>query len=386
MHLAQTTGPGKTLYPRLAALTEQGPLVILAPAAGELDPDYQGLGKVTRLSYSALMIPRGPRQALSALSAFRRDVRTFRGQLRRVGPDLVVVVTTALPAALVAARRERLPTIVYSGEVLNKATRPDPVRGLGAAVLGRFTARSADAIVCASETVARQFPRSRASVVTIYPGIAPEATAPRESRFRAQNGIPAGARCIAVVGSITEARGQDVVIRALPHLRERFSEAYCLIVGEPHPRAADERYDRHLRELASTSGVADAVLFAGFVPDMGAVYAAADVVVNPTRCPEGFGRVAAEALLAGRPVVASALGALPEVLTNDVDALLVEPGDPVALARAIERLWSEPGLSERLVRSGQDRVRSAFGVEAGVEAFSQVVRDVLKRVNGRGPG
>lgn len=126
-HLADVTGPAKSLRPRLEALAREGTLEVLAPGEGSLARAYEGLGSVRALPYAPLTVPRTPREATRALRSFGRDVRLFRRELRRRRPDLVVVVTTALPAALIAARLERLPTLVYVGEILPSRDRKSVV-------------------------------------------------------------------------------------------------------------------------------------------------------------------------------------------------------------------------------------------------------------------
>jgi glycosyltransferase involved in cell wall biosynthesis len=82
-------------------------------------------------------------------------------------------------------------------------------------------------------------------------------------------------------------------------------------------------------------------------------------------------------LVAGRPVVASWAGALPEVLRHDRDALIVTPDRPDELAAAVVRLASEPALVERLVSQGRRRVLERFDQRRGGEAFAEVVRSVV---------
>ena len=183
---------------------------------------------------------------------------------------------------------------------------------------------------------------------------------------------------VAVIGNLTEGRGQDTAVRALAVLRERFPDAQLAIVGL-HPRSLDEAFGAAVRALVRELGLERSVTFTGFVERVADVYAAADVVADPARFNEAFGRVAFEAFMAGRPVVASAVGAIPEVLRDGRDALLVPPDDPGALAEAVSRLVDNPALRDRLVAEGRRRMESEFGEEAGIEAFESVVADVLEK-------
>ncbi len=88
--------------------------------------------------------------------------------------------------------------------------------------------------------------------------------------------------------------------------------------------------------------------------------------------------MALEALVAGRPVVATRTGAIPEVLTDGSEALLVPPEDPVAIAEAVIRLVEEKDTAERLVRDGRRRVRDHYTEEAAADAFMRLVAAVLE--------
>ncbi|HEV2773127.1 MAG TPA: glycosyltransferase family 4 protein [Thermoleophilaceae bacterium] len=378
-HLADVTGPAKSLRPRLEALARRGvALELLAPGEGSLARAYGDLGPVRALPYASLTVPRTLREGARALRSFARDVGLFRRELRLRRPDVVVVVTTVLPAALIAARLERLPTVVYVGEIFPVRDTGGTARALGGRAIARLSAALADRLVCCSKTVAGQFER-HGRTVTIYPGISRVYAEGDGAGFRARHGLGQASPLVAVVGNVTEGRGQDTAVRALAVLRERFPEAHLVIVGLPHPRPVDEAFGAAVRALVRELGVEGSVTFTGFVERVPDVYAAADVVANPARLNEAFGRVAFEALMAGRPVVASAVGAIPEVLRDGCDALLVAPDDPGALAEAVSRLVENPALRDRLVAEGRRRVESEFGEEVGIEAFERVVADVLEK-------
>ena len=169
---------------------------------------------------------------------------------------------------------------------------------------------------------------------------------------------------VLAVGSLTEGRGQDMLVRALPRIRAAVPGARCAIVGVPHPRPVDEAYAERLRRLPGELGIESDVRFCGALETMDDAYAGADVVVNPAAfAREAFGRVAFEALAAGRPVVSTTDGAIGELLRDGADALLVEPGSPEAIADAVVRLASDPELAEALVREGGRRALGEFGLE-----------------------
>ena len=377
-HLADVTGPARSLKPRLEALTAngRGSLEVIAPGRGSLERAYRGLGELRALPYEPLTVPKGPAAALAALRRLGREVRTFRRELRRARPDLVVVVTAVLPAALIAARLEGIPTVLYVGEIFSKGHVGGKLRALGGQAVARLSETLADRLVCCSQTVASQFDGT-GKATTIYPGVSLAYAGGDGDGFRRRHGLEGARPLLAVVGNVCEARGQDTAVHALAALRGRLPHAHLVIAGAPHPRPVDRAFADGVRELVERLGLARHVTFAGFVERAADLYAAADVVINPARFNEPFGRVAVEALVAGRPVVAAAVGAVPEVLDDGRDALLVPRDDPEALAEAVVRVYEDGALAERLVARGRRRVLERFDEGRGVEAFTRVVEEVL---------
>jgi glycosyltransferase involved in cell wall biosynthesis len=373
-HLAEVTGPARTLAPRLERLAEDVDLDVVLPGVGAAERLLAPHARVTRLPYAAATFPSEPATAARAATSLAREVVAFRRHFRDTRPDAALVVSTVLPAAMLAARLERVPLLVYAAEILERGHVGGPFRRLAAAATARLVPRLATAVVACSRTVAAQFGDSRAAVRVVYPGISPLYAHGRREHFR-----PAGepGPWIAVVGAITPGRGQDVAVRSVVSLRASSPGVRLLLAGAPHPRIEDRRFENELRTLARDLGVLDEVSFLGHVDDVADVYAAADVVVNPARFNEPFGRVALEALVAGRPVVATRVGAIPEVLRDGRDALLVPPDDPEAIAGAVLRLGADDAQARALVEQGRERVAAAFSEEAGIDAFRRAIDAVL---------
>ncbi len=381
LHTAEVGGPPQHVRPWLNALAERGPLEVVAPGAGPALELYNPIATTTVMRYEALTFPTGLLELGRMGVRFGCELLRFRRHLRLTRPDLVVVVTSVIPAALVAARLERLPTVVYVGEIFDKRYVRGRARTVAGYAVRQLTQRSASALVCCSQTVARQFHAGEHHpiVATVYHGVdVPRVTCSASVRPKDTMNGPS----LAVVGNITAGRGQDVAVRALRVLVREFPLAHLVIAGQPLPRPPDRKYEEDLRRLVSRLGLDEQVVFAGFVDPIGDVYAAADVVVNPARFNEPFGQVALEALVAGRPVVATRVGAIPEVLADGCDALLVEPDDPEALAAAVARVWQDEELRRRLVETGRARVLDRFSEDAGVDAFCSVADAVLARAYG----
>lgn len=161
------------------------------------------------------------------------------------------------------------------------------------------------------------------------------------------------------------------LLDALPRVIEAVPDARCRIVGGGPELPA-------LRDRARSLGLGERVELLGAVPDDGRVraeYLQADCFCLPT-LQESFGIVFLEAMAAGLPVVASDRAAVPEVVPHGEAGLLVDPDDPRALAGALVRVLSDPGLRERMGRAGVERARGRTR-EATARRFLDGVRPLL---------
>ncbi len=376
-HLAHTSGPSRSLEAELTWLASEGSLDVVVPGPGGVEEALGGVAEVLHRDFEALTAPSRGRGGLSGTTVrLWRELRAFRRLIRDRRPDLVVVVTSMLPAASIAAAFERVPTLIYCGELFDRGYGTGPIRAIAGRGLAALTGRLADGIVACSEAVAMQFAGSAPSVLeVVYPPISDGYGAGDGPGFRARHGIAADAPLLATAGYLTEGRGQDTLIRAMPAVLAAAPRSRLVIAGEPFPRPQDHAYRRYLVDLIAQLELQDAVVLCGFVDRIVDVYAAAAVVVNPARVNEAFGRVPFEAAIAGCPAVATRVGAVPEVLRDGDSALLVAPDQPAELAAAVLRLLGDERLAADLVAGARrvvaDRLtpaRSLTGFRRAVEA------------------
>jgi phosphatidylinositol alpha-1,6-mannosyltransferase len=164
-------------------------------------------------------------------------------------------------------------------------------------------------------------------------------------------------RVILTVGGLVSRKGHDMVIRALPILREEVPDLTYLIVG-------DGPYREKLEELAKSLGVRDHVVFLGKVSeqDMPEMYALCDIFAMPSReqldkCDvEGFGIVYLEANACGKPVIGGRTGGIPDAVIDGYTGFLVDPNDPRDIARTIQSLLTDKELAGKLADQGRSRV------------------------------
>jgi glycosyltransferase involved in cell wall biosynthesis len=184
---------------------------------------------------------------------------------------------------------------------------------------------------------------------------------PGREEARARFRIAAERPAVALVGRVSDWKGQDVLIRALAEAPLVERGAVALLAGDPAPGAGE--LPHRLEMLAGGLGVAERVRWLGFRADVDDVWAAADVAVVPSTRPEPLGLVAMEAGAAGLPVVASAHGGVAEVVRDGETGLIVPPGDALALASAVRLLADDPGLAARMGAAARERVAEHFGVD-----------------------
>jgi glycosyltransferase involved in cell wall biosynthesis len=185
--------------------------------------------------------------------------------------------------------------------------------------------------------------------------------------------LPDGVPVVMLPGRLTRWKGHRVLLKALTRLKDR--QIRCLIVG-----GGREGYRAELEGLVQKLGLQSVVHLVGDCRDMAAAYKIADVVVSASTEPEAFGRVVAEAQAIGKPVIAPGHGAAPEIILPDVTGWLVPPGDPAALAGALEKaLALDTAAREALANTAIARIRANFTTARMCAATIDVYRELLHR-------
>jgi glycosyltransferase involved in cell wall biosynthesis len=182
--------------------------------------------------------------------------------------------------------------------------------------------------------------------------------------------LPTGARVLLCVGRLAPQKGVDVAVRALAQIRESEPRAVLVVLGEGPERT----------RLEAMAG--EGVFLPGRVGDVATWYRRAELIVHPARW-EGFGLALLEAMLAGRPLVATRAGAAPEIVVDGETGLLVPPDDPNALAEAVTSALAHPIRAATLGQAGLARAQSEFSVAKMAERTAAVYADVSGRLRAR---
>jgi glycosyltransferase involved in cell wall biosynthesis len=187
-------------------------------------------------------------------------------------------------------------------------------------------------------------------------------------------GLPAEDPVIGWVGRLSAEKGPDVMIDALARLRYPGASVRLAMLGDG-PLAAD------LRERAQQAGVADRVTWHGVVPDAARLYRAFDVLALSSRT-EGTPIVLFEAMGAEVPVVATAVGGVPDVVTA-AEAVLAPSQDPAALARALGRTLGDPAGARARAAAARRRLETDFAVAPWLARYAALYREVVAGKSGR---
>jgi L-malate glycosyltransferase len=289
------------------------------------------------------------------LSRYRALMREARDLIRR--HDIRVLHSnSAGPCQWLApvARNMRLPLLVHLHIGYLRRSRYV------------FLLHQASLVVGVSRQVVESFlddGMSAEKTEVIYNGIDFSRLRPKaDAALRRGLGIPQDATIVATIGSLIRRKGQDILLRAFS-LLDAARKRHLLIVGDGPERA-------NLERLAAELGTAERVAFLGYSNDIGSICSASEILALASRM-DSFGLVLAEAGYFGLPVVATAVGGIPEVVEDGVTGLLVPPEDPEALAAALARLIDDRDYRVQLGRAGKERVEARFSVERMAENFHE---------------
>jgi glycosyltransferase involved in cell wall biosynthesis len=294
-----------------------------------------------------------------ALAELVRIVRGFRPHI--VHTHTAKAGFVGRLAALVGQRPRPLILHTYHGHVLEGYF--GPARTLLFRTLERGMARGSDRLIGVSRATVddlvrlRVAPRKRFAVIPIGLDLDGFLAATRETgaRFRAEVGAGTDEVLLACVGRLVPIKRVDVLIRAVALARREGAPLRLAIVGDGESRA-------ELEALAGSLGLAEHVVFCGYLPDVTTVAAAADVAVLSSDN-EGTPVSLIEAAAAARPAVATAVGGVPDVVEHGVTGILVPPGDQRSMADALAQVAGDSPLRERMGAAAREHVRERFSSE-----------------------
>ncbi|HWV58624.1 MAG TPA: glycosyltransferase family 4 protein, partial [Longimicrobiales bacterium] len=252
----------------------------------------------------------------------------------------------------------------------------------------RWAFRRSHAVVAVSRGAARHLESTlrpaRPVVQVIHNGIRP--VRGEGAGVRRELGVREGEILFLAVGNLYPVKGYAILMRALATMRRDHPElAWRLaIAGKATFDGPLDDEGRALREAAEKGGFSDRVHLLGHRSDVPDLLAASDVFVMPSLS-EGLPIALLEAMFAGRAIVASAVGGIPEAIRPEVDGVLVPAGEPAALASSLVRAATDPSLRSKLGRSAGQRAVERFHVHTMTAAYLRLYQESLATARRRFP-
>jgi glycosyltransferase involved in cell wall biosynthesis len=243
--------------------------------------------------------------------------------------------------------------------------------------------RIADSIVFASEAVRRQFGQIPSSIKggVLYAPVDTRRFSPVIERatlndLRQELGIPQESRLIGMVGHINEAKGVPDFINAAALIRDLHPESRFIVVGAP--LATNKRLFEDVKGLIKSQKLQDQVILTGRRNDVSELLAMFDVFVMPSlyeACPISL----LEAMSMAKPIVATDVGGIPQLVRNGVQGLLCPPNNPAALAERILSLLDNPAEGKRLGLEARKRAVTKFDLSICIDLHERYYKELMEQ-------
>ena len=365
---AELYGSDRVLLESVSALVEEDwRVVVTVPTEGPLLAELRERGAEV-VSCATPVLRKSVLRPVGMLRLLGTTLRGFTAGFRllsRERPRVIYVNTMTIPLWQLLGRLRGIPVLCHVHEGEASANRI--LRSILTLPLFLATAIVANSHFSA-DVLTGAFPRLGARITVVYNGI-PGPPNPTRARRRLRGPVH-----LTYVGRLSPRKGVDVAIDALALLAGRGVNAKLDVVGATFP--GYEWYERQLREQVKQKQLDGRVRFHGFQACIWELMTAGDVVIVPSRADEPFGDTAVEAILSGRPVIASATSGLLEATAGYHTAKTVEPGSAVALADALQ--WQIRNWNARLSAAREDLViaRSRHGPRVYREQIARSIASI----------
>lgn len=271
---------------------------------------------------------------------------------------------------LLAGRLRSVPLVSTAHGWITNSLKSRLLIGAGKRLLRYFDSVIAVSPAIRDELVRLGVPADRVRLIhnaIVVENYQPQDQAP--GALRRYFDLPDHARIIGNVGRLSREKGQADFIAAAARIARRFPQAYFVLIGDGPDRAALER-------LAAEQGIAERVLFTGHHRDIRPFYRDLDALAL-TSYTEGFPNVLLEALCMGKPVLATRVGGVPDIVEDHLTGHLVEPGAVDAIAHRLEELLERDDLSRSMVEAGRARIRERFEFGQRMQRVEALYDEVL---------
>ena len=333
---------------------------LLLPREGDLTSELRRIEGV-RTIVGEVGNVRSSDAARPLAAAWRTVVLTRRAVRRAASYDALYVNTVVVADYILATRFLRARSVIHVREI-------PPSRAAKLVLSLLLAASPAFKVFNSEHTRQAYWFVPRASCATVHNGVEGFAADPVDTR-------PDAPLRVLLIGRISAGKGQDFLVDAVARLTpDERRRLRVRIVGDAPDGQGAWRED--LGRRVKAAGLGETVELRPFVADPSGHFAWSDVVVVPSTRPESFGRVAVEAMSAGRPVVAADHGGLGEIVRHGVTGLLFRPNDATELLACLRRLQADRALLAEMGTAG----RARFEAEFSVATYRARLLRVLQRV------
>jgi len=325
--------------------------LICDPSAAEINELKNGGVIITEM-------PIRHRLDINAISNLRRKLKQNRYDI------IYTTLNSCLSVSLIAARGINVKQVSYRGTI-GHLSRWDPSSWL------TYLNPGIDRIICVSEAVRKyllslHLPPAR--LTTIYKGHDPAWYASLKAPPLARFGIPEKAFVIGFTGRMRPVKGAGILIKSAHHLPGN-QDFHFILVGEVS--------DPDITALASDPEIKSRFHFTGVRNDAAAIAGACHAFVMPSIAREGLPRSVIEAMAQGVTPVVSDVGGMPELVINNESGLVVPPGNPEALAKAISFLADNPAKRNIMGQNARKRISEAFNITTTVSRTLSLFHEVM---------
>lgn len=222
---------------------------------------------------------------------------------------------------------------------------------------------------------------SRENIEMIHNGIDETMSTDRRIDLKASYRIPDNRKLIGIMGNLDSYKGHRIMVEAVPQILREFPDMHFIFVGSLFDQSWHRDNADRVIALIEKMGLKSNITVTGYLKGQPQeIIDQFDILAMPTLDFEGFGLTLAEAMILRKPIVASSVGAIPEVLIDGQSGILVSPGDPVALANTLCRLLGDPVLMKRLGQNARQRYEEKFTAKIMANKYYELVWPVKERI------
>ena len=219
----------------------------------------------------------------------------------------------------------------------------------------------------------------------VYSGVLPDEIVPANPSAAPKDSAK-DSQIVSLVGRIAEWKGQHILIEAAPAILAKFPKTKFRIIGAPLFGDKEQQYEQGLKDTAKRLGIEQSIDFMGFRNDVTALLSETDILLHASILGEPFGQVVVQGMAAGKPVVATNGGALPEIVVPGKTGTLVPMGDAKAMAEAVIEILANPAKARAMGDAGRERVKERFTIKHSVATVESLYDNMLGRRKGTASG